>query len=106
MDQQRKSARRRAVMWSSISYIPLVAGVAWFFFAMGHWSGSRAAFLAVSGAMVGVSATSALFLPVLRLLSPTRRLLGMSLTQYTYVSISAAIAIAAVLLVVAFVIPK
>jgi hypothetical protein len=105
VDQQRKAAIRQSLVWSALSYIPVVAGIAWFSFAWHQWSG-RGQLLAVSGLMIGLAASSALFLPVLRrLVPPTRRMLGMSVSTYTYLSISAAIAIAAVLAVVAFVIP-
>lgn len=106
MHQQRKAAIRQSLVWSSISYVPVVAGIAWFAFAIRHWSGSRGAFLAVSGLMVGIAASSALYLPVLQRLNPKRRgLFGISVARYTYISISAAIAIAAVLVVAAFLVP-
>lgn len=60
----------------------------------------------MSGVMVGVAASSALFFPVLKVLSPKRRLMGMSLARYTYVSILLAIAIAAVLAIAAVAVPE
>jgi hypothetical protein len=103
---QRKAAIRQLLLWTSISYIPLLGGLAWAFFATRHWAGSRGVFLSVSGVMIGVAASSALFFPVLRLVNPKLRLMGMSVAGYTYVSISLAIAIAAVLAVAAFAIPQ
>jgi hypothetical protein len=88
-------------MWLPISYIPLLAGIAWAFFATGHWAGTRGVFLAVSGLMVGVAASSALTFPFIRAVSPNRQLMRMSLARYTYVSISIAIAVAVVLAVAA-----
>jgi len=105
LDPQRRAAIRRSLVWVPISYVPLVGGLAWAFFAAGHWTGTRAVFLAVSGVMIGVAASSALYLPVLRVTSPNRRLLGMSLTRYSYISIVLALAIAAVLAVAAIAIP-
>ena len=91
-------------MWSSFSYIPLVAGIAWFIFSWRHWGG-RGQLLAVSGLMIGLGASSGLFFQALRTVVPKQRPLGMSFSTYTYVSVGAAIAIAVVLAVVAFVIP-
>ena len=104
VDQQRKADTRWSLTWSVLSYIPVVAGIAWFIFAWNQWPGPGP-LLAVSGLMVGLSASSALFLPLLRRLVPTRRVLGMSISAYTYISIGAAIAMAVVLAVVAFLIP-
>ena len=59
----------------------------------------------VSGAMVGVAASSALFFPVVRVLGPNRLVLGLSLAKHTYVSIALALAIAAVCAVAAIAIP-
>ena len=104
-DPQKKTVIRYPWSWSAISYIPLVAGIAWAWFATRHWAGSRGVFLAVSGVMVGVAASSALFLPVLKVLSPKRRLMGMSLAGYTSFSILVAIGIAVVLAIVAVAVP-
>jgi hypothetical protein len=60
----------------------------------------------MSGLMIGVAASSALFLPFLRSTAGTRRLMGMSVEKYTYVSTSLAIGIAAVLGVAAVVVPQ
>ena|ERR1700730_13811789 len=110
LDPERRAAVRRSVVWIPISYIPLVAGIAWAFFASGHWPGSRGVFLGVSGAMIGVAVSSSLFYPVVRVLSaarrPNRLFLGMSLASYTYVSIWLALAIAAGLAIAAFAIPQ
>src|SRR3981081_1007450 len=83
LDPERKAAIRRSLVWIPISYIPLVVGVAWAFFASRHGAGSRGVFLAVSGVMVGVAASSALFYPVVRVTSPNRVILGVSLANYT-----------------------
>jgi hypothetical protein len=105
VDQQRKAAIRQSLVWSALSYIPVVAGIAWVVFAWHQWSG-RGQLLAVSGLLICLAASSALFLPVLRrLVPPTRGMLGMSVSTYTYLSISAAAAMAAFLAVVAFVTP-
>jgi hypothetical protein len=104
VDRPRKGAIRKALAWSAISYIPLTAGIAWFIFAYRQWSG-RGQLLAGSGFLIGIAASAALFLPALRLFAPTRRPLGMSVSTYTYLSISAAIAMAAILAVIAFAIP-
>ena len=56
--------------------------------------------------MIGVAASSALFLPFLRATAGTKRLMGMSVEKYTYVSTSLAIGIAAVLGVAAVVVPQ
>src|SRR5450759_5317156 len=105
LDPQRKAAIRRALLWLPLSYIPLLAGIAWAFFAWRHWAGSRGTFLAVSGVMIGVAASYALSFPFIRIVSANRRLMGMSLARYTYVSIFIAIAIAVALAVAAVVVP-
>jgi hypothetical protein len=64
MDPQRKAAIRRALLWLPISYIPLLAGIAWAFFVTGHWAGSRGMFLALNGVMIGVAASYALSFPL------------------------------------------
>jgi len=56
--------------------------------------------------MIGVAASSVLFLPFLRATAGTRRLLGMSVDKYTYLSTSIAIGIAAVLAVAASLVPQ
>jgi hypothetical protein len=104
VDQHGKASIRRSLAWSVLSYIPVVAGIAWFIFAWHQWPGPGP-LLAVSGLMVGLAGSSALFLPLLRQLAPTQRVFGMSVSAYSYVSIGAAIAIAMVLAVVAFLIP-
>jgi hypothetical protein len=83
----------------------LVGGLVWALFASRNWAGSRGDFLAVSGVMLGVAASSALSLPLLRIVTEGRKVMRMSLTRYTYVSISIAIAIAAVLVVAAVLVP-
>jgi energy-converting hydrogenase Eha subunit E len=79
----------------------LLGGLAWAFFASSHWTGSRAAILAVSGVMLGAGASTALYLPVLRTLSTGRRVMGMSLVGYSYISIFFAITIAVALAITA-----
>ena len=101
LDPQRKAAIRRALFWAPVSYIPLLGGLAWAFFASSHWTGSRAAILAVSGVMLGAGASTALYLPVLRTLSTGRRVMGMSLVGYSYISIFFAITIAVALAITA-----
>ncbi len=93
-------------MWTAISYVPLLAGIGWVLFATRHWFGSRGVFLGISGLMIGVAASSVLFLPFLRATAGTRRLLGMSVDKYTYLSTSIAIGIAAVLAVAASLVPQ
>jgi hypothetical protein len=59
-------------MWSAISYIPLVAGIAWFIFPWHQWGG-RGQLLALSGLMIALGASSGLFLQALRVVVPKRR---------------------------------
>ena len=87
--------------WAAVSYIPLIGGGAWAFYATGHWHGTTGALLASSGVMVGLAVSSALFFPVLSELGPKRRLIGMSISRYTAVSISLALGIAGALAVAA-----
>ncbi len=87
--------------WAAVSYIPLIGCVAWAFYATGHWHGTTGGLLASSGVMVGLAGSSALFFPVLSELGPNRRLLGMSISRYTAVSISLALGIAVALAVAA-----
>lgn len=91
-------------MWSAFSYIPLIAGIAWFIFSWHHW-GARGQLLALSGLMVGLGASSGLLLQAMRAVVPQRRPLGLSVSTYTYLSVGMAIAMAVVLAVVAFVVP-
>jgi hypothetical protein len=91
-------------MWSGASYIPLVAGIAWFIFAWHQWGG-RGQLLALSGLMIALGASSGLFLQALRIVGPKRRPFGMSVSTYRYLSIAAALSMAAVLALVAFAIP-
>jgi hypothetical protein len=79
----------------------VLAGIAWAYFATRQWAGTRGAFLAMSGVLIGVAASSALFLPFDRLLLANRPATRISLARYTYVSIWIAIAIAVVLAVAA-----
>jgi hypothetical protein len=102
---QKKVAAGRVIVWSALSYIPLVAGIAWVVFSVSHWTGSRGQLLAGSGFLVGAAASSALFLPVLRLRNPTRRFLGLSITGYTVASVSAAVLLAATLAMIAITVP-
>jgi len=100
-----KVAAGRIIVWSALSYIPLVAGIAWAAFSVDHWTGSRAQLLAGSGFLVGAAASSVLFLPVLRRSNPMRRFLGLSITGYTVASVSAAVLLAATLAIIAFTVP-
>ena len=83
----------------AISYVPLLAGGAWAFFATGHWPRPKGSLLGASGLLIGIAASSALFLPVLLALIPSRRLLGMSIGRYTYVGILVTVVLAAALAV-------
>jgi hypothetical protein len=56
--------------------------------------------------MICLAASSALFFPTLDVLSPTRRLMGMSLSRYTLVSCLLAIALAVALAIAAFAVPQ
>ena len=58
-----------------------------------------------SGLLVGIAASSALFLPVLRLRNPTRRFMEVSITGYTVASVSAAILVAAAFAIIAVTVP-
>jgi hypothetical protein len=80
----------------------LLAGLAWAFVATGHWAGSRGVFLAVSGVMIGLAASSALTFPFIRTVSANRPVMRTGMARYMYVSISIAIAVAVVLAVAAF----
>jgi hypothetical protein len=82
---------RRVIAWSALSYFALVAGIGWAVIAVGHWTRSQGELLAVSGFLLGAAASALLFLPVLRLRASTRRSMGLSVTAYTVVSVSAAI---------------
>jgi hypothetical protein len=93
-------------MWTAIGYVPLLVGIGWVLFATRHWFGSRGVFLGISGLMIAMAASSVLFLPFLRATAGTRRLMGMSVDKYTYLSTSVAIGIAAVLAVAAALIPQ
>lgn len=95
----------RVIAWSALSYIPLLGGIGWAVFAVGHWTRSQGELLAVSGFLLGAAASALLFLPVLRLRASTRRFMGLSVTAYTVVSVSGAIVLAVVLLLVAVTIP-
>ncbi len=101
MDPQTKVASRRAIVWSALSYIPLVAGIAWAVFALDHWAGPRGQLLAGSGLLVGLAGSAAVFLPVLQVRNPMRRFMGVSTTVYMVASISAAVLLAAVLAIIA-----
>ena len=105
MDPQTKVVARRAIVWSAISYVPLVAGSVWAVFALGQWIGLRGQLFAGSGLLVGIAASSPVFLPVLRLRNPTRRFMGVSITGYTVASVSAAILVAAALAIIAVTVP-
>src|SRR5690242_15072710 len=96
---------RRAIAWSALSCIPLLAGIGWAVFAGGHWTRSQGELLAVSGFLLSAAASALLFLPVLRLGASTRRFAGLSVTAYTVVSVSAAIVLAVVLALIAVTIP-
>jgi hypothetical protein len=52
--------------------------------------------------MIGVAASSLLFLPTLRAINPSRRLMGLSVDRYTVVSVLIAVAISAAIAVTAF----
>jgi hypothetical protein len=92
MDSVTKTAMRRVIAWSALSYVPLLAGIGWAIFAVGHWTRSQGELLAVSGFLLGAAASAFLFLPVLRLRASTPRFMGLSVTAYTVVSVSVAIA--------------
>jgi hypothetical protein len=96
---------RRVIAWSALSYIPLIAGFAWVVFSLGHWSRSQGELFAACGFLIGAAASSALFLPVLRLRAPTRRFLGLSVTGYTVASVAAAVVLAAMLAMIAVTVP-
>jgi hypothetical protein len=106
LDPERHAAIRRSLRWVPISYLPLFGGIAWWLFATDHWAGMRGLFLASSGLMICLAASSALFFPTLDVLSPNRRLLGMSLSRYTLVSCLLAIAIAIALSIAAIATPE
>jgi hypothetical protein len=105
VDPQREAAIRRSLVWVAISYVPLLGGAAWAIFAIGHWAGSRGGLLAASGGLVGLAASSALLFPFLRVTSPNRRFIGMSVAAYTVVSTMVGIAIAVVLAIIALAVP-
>jgi hypothetical protein len=96
---------RHVIAWSALSYVPLLVGIGRAVFAVGHWTRSQGELLAVSGFLLGAAASALLFLPVLRLRASTRRFMGLSVTAYTVVSVSAAIVLALVLALIAVTIP-
>jgi hypothetical protein len=106
MDPERKAALRRSYKWVALGYVPLIGSVAWAYFAIRRWPGSRGGLLAASGVMVGAGAGSFLTLPILRVTKPTRRFMGMSLATYIVVSTLFGLAVAAFLVVLAFVTPQ
>jgi len=73
--------------------------------AVGHWTRSQGELLGVSGFLLGAAAFALLFLPVLRLRASTRRFMGLPVTAYTVVSVSAAMVLAVVLALIAVTIP-
>jgi O-antigen ligase len=88
----------QVIAWgSALSYIPVVAGIAWVVFALGHWSRPQSELFATSGFLIGAAASSVLFLPVLRLRAPTRKFLGLSVSQYTLISVAMGVLLAAML---------
>jgi hypothetical protein len=87
----------QVIAWSALSYIPLVAGIAWVVFALGHWSRPQSELFATSGFLIGAAASSVLFLPVFRLRAPRRKFLGLSVREYTIVSVAMAVVLAAML---------
>lgn len=93
---------RQSLLRVRFSFLPLLAGISWAFFAARQWAGTRGVFLGVSGVMIGVAASSALTLPFIRLVSGYRPAGSRSLTRSTYVSIAIAIAVALVLAVATF----
>src|SRR5262249_28210220 len=105
MDSPTRATTRRVIAWSGLSYLPLVGGIGWAVFAVGHWTRSQGELLAVSGFLLGAAASALLFLPVLRLRAPTQRFMGLSVTAYTVVSASAAIVLAVVLALLAVTLP-
>jgi hypothetical protein len=106
MDPERKAAIRRSYKWVALGYVPLLGAVAWAYFAVHHWPGSRGGLLAASGAMAGAGAASLLTLPIFRVTIPTRRFMGMSFTTYLVVSTLFGLAVAAFLVVLAFATPQ
>ena len=106
MDPERRAALGRSYKWVALGYLPLLGAVAWAYFAVRHWPGSRGGLLAASGAMIGAGVGSFLILPILRVTKPTRRFMGMSVATYIVVSTLFGLAVAAFLVVLAFATPQ
>jgi hypothetical protein len=101
MEPPSQASIRRAFLWACISFIPLVGSLAWAFFATRQWPGPRGMLLTASGFMLLLAASSASFYPILRTLAPQKRVLGLSVAKYTFVSIAIALGVAVVLVAVA-----
>jgi len=105
-DPERSAAMRRSLRWLWFSYIPVIAGIAWLMFAVRQWAGHRGVFLGISGVMLGVVASAAIFFPFLRVAASGRRIAGMSIGTYTLVATVLGVGIAVVLAVLAFALPQ
>jgi len=101
-DPDRSAAIRRSLRWLWFSYIPVIAGIGWLVFAVKQWAGQRGVFLGISGVMLGVVASAAIFYPFLRVAASGRRIAGMSVGTHTLVAAVLGAAIAVVLAVLAF----
>ena len=106
MDPERRAAIRRTYKWIALGYVPLLGSVAWAYFAINHWGGSRGGLLAVSGVMVGAGLGSFLTIPILRATNPKRRFMGMSAITYIVASTLFGLAVAAFLVVLAIATPQ
>jgi len=106
MDPERKAAIRRTFKWGALGYVLLLGSVAWAYFAINHWRGSRGGLLALSGAMVVAGVASFLTIPILRATNPKRRFMGMSVTTYMVASTLFGLAVAAFLVVLAIATPQ
>jgi hypothetical protein len=106
MDPERRAAIRRTYKWVALGYVPLLGAVAWAYFAINHWRGSRGGLLAVSGAIVGTGVASFLTIPILRATNPKRRFMGMSFITYIVASTLFGLVAAALLVVLAIATPQ
>ncbi|HEY0829815.1 MAG TPA: hypothetical protein VGE99_01655 [Candidatus Dormibacteraeota bacterium] len=106
MEPPSQASIRRAFLWAYVSFIPLVGSLAWALFATRQWPGSRGRLLTASGFMLLLAASSASFYPILRTLAPQKRLLGLSVAKYIFVSIAIALGLAAAAAVLAIATPQ
>jgi len=85
VDPERRAAIRRSLKWVWLSYLPLAAGIAWWVLAVKEWAGQRGFLLGVSGFMLGLAGSAAIYSRFMSVVAPGWRLVGMSFGTYTLV---------------------